>query len=753
MSRVQTVSKTRARGRNRPNRQGPAETGRFLTGKNLKIALCFLVAAGTIAIYSPVIGHSFIVLDDHDYVTANSHIHAGLRWSTIQWAFASTAAANWHPLTWLSHALDYQLFGLNPAGHHFDSVLIHAVNVVLLFLLLSWMTGRIGPSLLVAALFALHPINVESVAWVAERKNLLCTLFFILAIGAYGWYVRKPGWRRYLVLALLFAAGLMAKPMVITLPFVLLLLDYWPLGRMRGSAASADGAPQMAFWRLVLEKVPLLVLSGASALITLYAQRAGYAVRSLNQFPLSIRIANADVAYGLYLWKMVWPARLALYPHAAILPPSWQWMVSGLVLTGITVLVVIYRGKGYLAVGWFWFLGTLVPVIGLVQVGEASMADRYAYIPLLGVFVMMAWGLDDWAEARRVSAVWRVIPALLALAALSFVTWGQIGYWDSDYDLWAHALAINERNPFAHDAMGSALLDPELGSKNGPQELNAEQRMDEAREHFEQALELRRQLAQQNPATYLPDMATTLNNLGNLDRMENRPRDAHQHYLAALEIHRQLERQNLERYRPDLATALNNLGMLEQSMGQEEDAQQHFQDALAIYRPLAEHDPDTFLPKVSEVLNFLALTEREEKRLDAAREHYEEALMIRRKLAQQDADAYLPYLATTLNDLGVLDGMQNRSSDAREHYEEGLRYYRQLAERDPEIYLRFEAATVNNLAFVEESEGRIDESRTHYKEALEAFQKLSHGDPDTYVNDVTRVERSLEGLEKKSASR
>ena len=254
-------------------------------------------------------------MDDRDYVTANAHIHDGLSWSTIKWAFTSTEAANWHPLTWLSHALDYQLFALNPAGHHFDSVLIHAFNAALLFLLLAWVTKRVGPSLLVAALFAVHPLNVESVAWVAERKNVLSTLFFLLAIGAYVWYAQKPEWRRYLLVAALFAAGLMAKPMVITLPFVFLLLDYWPLERIplhggESAPATATGVPRVAFSRLVLEKIPLLFLSAGSAWITLIAQRP--AKRTFAELPFSIRIENAIVSYGLYLWKMVWPARLCV---------------------------------------------------------------------------------------------------------------------------------------------------------------------------------------------------------------------------------------------------------------------------------------------------------------------------------------------------------------------------------------------------------------------------------------------------------
>ena len=279
----------------------------------------------TIAIYSPVAGHRFLIFDDHDYVTANGHIHAGLSRNTIRWAFTSIELANWHPLTWLSHAVDYQLFGLNSSAHHLDSALIHACNVVLLFLLLRWMTGRVGPSLLVAALFAVHPLNVESVAWIAERKNVLST-FFLAAIGCYAWYAQRPGWRRYLGVLVLFAMGLMAKPVVITLPFVLLLLDYWPLSRIESDSSSPARLPQFSVRRLLLEKVPLSLLSAASAVITLHAQRAGLALRSLEQFSLGVRIENAVVAYATYLAKMLWPIWLApLYLTGAGLCRHGKW--------------------------------------------------------------------------------------------------------------------------------------------------------------------------------------------------------------------------------------------------------------------------------------------------------------------------------------------------------------------------------------------------------------------------------------------
>src|SRR5277367_6485853 len=269
MSRTQTLAKARVQSRNKPTRK-------ILTSRKLPIILCLLLAVATIALYYPVSKHAFLTFDDHDYVTANSHVRDGLRWSTLQWAFTATTAANWHPLTWISHALDCQLFGLNPAGHHLDSALLHTVDAVLLFLLLAWITKRRGPSLFVAALFAVHPINVESVAWIAERKNVLSTLFFFLAIAAYIRYAQKPDWQRYLLVATLFAAGLMAKPMVITLPFVLLLLDYWPLDRIPltrtpSDPSTSNGAPRQTFSKLVLEKVPLLFLSAASAWITVKA--------------------------------------------------------------------------------------------------------------------------------------------------------------------------------------------------------------------------------------------------------------------------------------------------------------------------------------------------------------------------------------------------------------------------------------------------------------------------------------------------
>ena len=410
----------------------------------------------TLALYNPVNRHPFVNYDDDRYITENLHVHNGLTWRTITWAFTATEQGNWHPLTWLSHALDYQLFHQNPAGHHLTSLLIHAANAVLLFLFLMYATRRLGPSLFVAALFALHPINVESVAWVAERKNVLCTFFFFATLIAYCWYARQPDWRRYLVFAGLFVLGLMSKAMVITLPFVLLLLDYWPLGRIRGGHADASAAPLS---KLVVEKLPLIALSAASAVITMQAQRAGGAMRSTAQFSLAVRLENAVMAYAMYLWKMIWPSHLSpIYPHPGDSLAGWQVGTSALVLLAVTAVALKFRARRYLLTGWLWFLGTLVPVIGLVQVGDQAMADRYAYIPLVGIFIMIAWRIADLADSKQIGLVVRVIPAACVLLALSFATNRQLGYWSSNYDLWTHAVAVTGRNFIAQDNLGGALL-------------------------------------------------------------------------------------------------------------------------------------------------------------------------------------------------------------------------------------------------------------------------------------------------------
>ncbi len=712
-----STARTRTQVQNTPRAKSLIKAEPFSAKRRLIIGLSILLLISTIALYSPVLGYSFLGWDDHDYVTANPHVHQGLTWRTVKWAFASTETASyWHPLTWLSHALDYQLFALNPAGHHFDSVLIHAINAALLFLLLAWITKRVKPSLLVAALFAVPPLNVESVAWVAERKNVLSTLFFILAIGAYVRYTQKPGWRRYLLLAVLFAAGLMAKPMVITLPFVLLLLDYWPLERMPLDGPPVDGGengpdgsngpPRVTFSRLLLEKAPLLVLSAASAAITLVVQRI--AEGTVEAFPPGIRVENAIVSYGLYLWKMIWPARLAaFYPHPASLLPVWQVTVSALILAGGTALVIVFRRKRYLPVGWFWFLGTLVPVIGLVQAGGQAMADRFAYVPLIGIFVMIAWGLDDLAEPKEVGAVWRIVPAACVLTTLAFVTSRQLSSWKNEYTMWMHALAVTDTNAYAHAALGAALMDPDLlKTANGLPGLNTDQeRMDEARHQYDEALKAEWQLAGQNPGLYEPYLAMTLYQMGNLDRTQNRPTDARQHYELALKY----------------------------------------------YRHLAQQSPDPNLLNLAGALSNLAAADRRLNRLDDARQHLEESLIIHERLSKQDPANNLPDIAFILNNLENLDGLQNRVDDARRHFEESLKTYRQLSQQNP-MFLPGLAMTLNNIGLLDGNQGRIEDERAHYTEALSVYQKLAQADSARFAGEVARVQTSLEQLEKKAPS-
>ncbi len=428
-----------------------------------KLLLSLLLVAATIALYYPTIGHPFVNYDDNVYVIENSHVTAGLHWQTVKWAFTVFDQGNWHPLTWLSHAADCQWFGLNPAGHHQTNLVLHALNVLLLFWVLQKATGYMGRSAMVAALFALHPINVESVAWIAERKNLLSMMFFLLALGAYRVYVLKPQAGRYAVVAFLYALGLMSKPQVITFPCVLLLWDYWPLQRMvagagKSSVTEAGEVVQgRSFGWLVWEKVPLFALSAISSVITIKAQSAGYAMQ---WFPRSVRLENAVVAYSRYVQKAFWPFDLSpMYPHPGASINKWLVLAAFVFLLLTTVAVMTYRQRRYLVMGWLWFLGTLVPMIGLVQVGNQAMADRYAYLSFIGLFIMICWGVADWAQERHIAAAWLKCAGIVILLALALVARKQIGYWSDNITLWTHALAVTKGNWLAEDNLGGALMD------------------------------------------------------------------------------------------------------------------------------------------------------------------------------------------------------------------------------------------------------------------------------------------------------
>lgn len=431
----------------------PKSAGFFSSPEKRTFVLCLLLVVATLAAYNPVNRNAFVNFDDDHYITHNPHVMAGLHVETVQWSFTNFYEANWHPLTWISHALDCQWFGLNPVGHHYVNVFLHALNVVLLFWLLESATGFTWRSLMVAALFALHPINVESVAWASERKNVLSMMFLLLALQAYRWYARKPGAARYAAVAGLFACGLMSKPQVITLPFLLLLWDYWPLRRFASAGQPPTGtAPPASQRLLLLEKTPLFLLSLVSAVLTMKAQKAGGAIHSPILYPFPLRLENAIVAYSRYIGKAFWPTQLSpLYPHPLDLLHAWQVIASALFLAVVTALVVKHRQRAYLLTGWLWFLGTLVPMIGLIQVGEQAMADRYAYLPFIGLFLMVCWALPEWAQARRISTAWLAIPAALVLVTLSLLTYRQIGYWKDSETLWSYALRVSGgRNYKAH---------------------------------------------------------------------------------------------------------------------------------------------------------------------------------------------------------------------------------------------------------------------------------------------------------------
>lgn len=423
------------------------------------VLLGVVLVVATVGLYYPTSGHPFANCDDDVYVTGNRHVKAGLHWETAKWAATSFDECNWHPLTWMSHALDYQLFGLDPSGHHTENVLWHVLNALLLYWVLLQATGSTGPSFAVAALFALHPINVESVAWIAERKNLLSLFLFLLALGAYRWYARAPQISRYCAVAGLYVLALTAKPQVITFPFLLLLWDYWPLRRMFAEDQEGDAGaaiPARSWKWLELEKLPLLAFSAASAVITVKAQRAS---GSIHWLPFFLRAENAVVAYALYVGKAVWPSRLGLfYPHPRNTLAAWQVVASALFLLIVTAWVIKARRRRYLLVGWFWFLGSLVPMIGLVQVGEQAMADRYAYLSFIGLFIMLCWGVSEWAAEHDISARWLAGATAAMLLALAVMTHYQIGYWEDNVTLWQHALEITKNNWFAENNLGAALL-------------------------------------------------------------------------------------------------------------------------------------------------------------------------------------------------------------------------------------------------------------------------------------------------------
>lgn len=486
--------------------------------------------------------------DDGDYVFDNPNVRAGLTLPGVAWAFTTNETANWHPLTWLSHMADVQLWALNPVGHHFTGVLLHVLNAILLYLLLEKMTGASWRAAAAAALFALHPLRVESVAWVAERKDVLSTLLGLLCLLAYVRYVRQGGKASFAWSLLLFAASLMAKPMLVTLPFLLLVLDYWPLERMGDAVSAGEHSSRPGARRLILEKAPFLLLAVASSAVTLWAQRRAMSALPL---PLAVRIDNAVLSYARYLGKLIYPVHLAvLYPHPGVVQGVKTLAAGALLLAATASFVLLRRRIPYLLAGWLWYGGTLVPVIGLVQVGWQSMADRYTYFPSIGLVVMAVWGLSDLA------ARWPARRALLAgstalvLCALSILTILQIRHWKDAVSLFEHALQTTDRNAIVNYFLGNELL--------------SQGRVAEGTLHLEEALRLN------------PDFPEAHYQLGALAGGRGQWAEAASHARAALKL------------RPEFAEGHCQLGVALDSQGQTSEAIHHYGAALRLKPDYAE---------------------------------------------------------------------------------------------------------------------------------------------------------------------
>ncbi len=547
------------------------------TCQSLVIAL---LALGTLITFWPVLQNDFIKLDDRQYVIENPHVLGGLTWENAKWAFQAGYASNWHPLTWLSHMLDVQIFGVKPGWHHFVNLLLHIVNTVLLFLVLKRMTGAVWRCAIVAALFAVHPLHVESVAWVAERKDVLSTVFFMLTLLAYVQYAEKSKTQNpefklwYAFVLLLFAFGLMSKPMLVTLPFLLLLLDFWPLQRLQPKN----------FLRLVLEKIPFLCLAAISSVFTFIAQAKGHNVSV--GLPLVSRVANAIASYLKYLGKTIWPADLAVfYPHPDIRYPisnqwpGWEICAAALLLAGVSAFALLRsKRQPWFATGWFWYLGALVPVIGIVQVGGQALADRYTYIPLIGIFICVVWAASDFLAGARFAKPVLATAGVLVIVACAIATHRQVEYWRNNFTLFDHALAVTSDNAVAHYHVGAELeeqgkyelalthfraalaCDPNYADAycNMGFTLYALGKKDEALEQYQAAIRLQ------------PWHAQARTSLGALLWMRGRRDEALEQYAEAL------------RLRPDLAQAHLNMGIALRSLGRIPEANAHFADAVRL---------------------------------------------------------------------------------------------------------------------------------------------------------------------------
>ena len=572
----------------------------------MRIWICILLVIATFIAYMQVLKYGFITsFDDAAYLTSNWNIKAGLTKESIVWAFSTSYASNWHPVTWLSHILDYELYGMEPFGHHLTSLIFHITNTLLLFWVLLKMTGALWRSGLVAILFALHPLNVESVAWVSERKNVLSTFFLLLTLWAYVKYVDRKNAGNYLLVVLFLALGLMSKPMLVTLPFVLLLLDFWPLKRF------SEARPT----RLILEKVPLFVLLIGSCVATFIVQRSGGAMRSSEFSSLYFRIANALVSYFEYLRNMLWPSGLSVfYPHPGNALPIWKPLACTIVLVVVTIWVVKgIRRAPYLAVGWFWYLGTLVPVIGIVQVGEQAMADRYTYVPLIGIFIAIAWSLPEQIKTRKE----KLLPILsgIVISLLIALTWIQVSHWKNSITLFKHAINVTDTK-----YLGVATIHAFLGDA-----YHREGELGVAISEFKKSLDL-------DPSNLysLNNLAATLAEQGNLKEGLG--------YA-----------QKLSRLQPDYTPGLITMGNILEETGKLDQAQIYYEQVL-------ERDSDSF----ENYLN-LANILYSKGNLKGAVPHYKKVVTLN------------PNLLEAHYNLGNIFGQLGQPIDAKKEFEQAIR--------------------------------------------------------------------------------
>jgi len=540
-----------------------------------RFVVCILLAAILLLTYSPVLRNGFVDYDDADYVTQNPHVNTGISWANSVWAFRTAYASNWHPLTWISHQIDCAIFGLTPAGPHVTNLLVHVTNMFLLFFWLTNVTRSRGSSAFVALAFGLHPVNVESVAWIAERKDVLSTLLWLLVLYSYTAYTRGPNLGRYLLTLVCLVAGLLSKPMLVSVPLLLLLLDWWPLARKERLS------------RLLLEKLPLLAIAAASCWVTLWAQQRGGSVTAFDGLPLELRLANAAISYVRYLGKVAWPSKLAVfypYPTAGIAPLAVAASLGALAL--VTLAFVRWRStRPWLLAGWIWYLLTLAPVIGIVQVGMQSMADRYLYVPLIGLLIAAAWQANEWAGPSRGRMKLAAAVAALLLAAWGVLTWRQAHYWKDGATLFRHAISVTDGNFVAHDNLGveldragqheEALAEYRETLRIKPGDRNGETNFAQA--SFAKGARL---FDSGNPAAamdafrqglrYRPGDALAHSYMGLILLQQAQPAAAIAEFQAALRLDR------------SLARAYLGLGVAQAQQGHDEDARQAFQDCLRV---------------------------------------------------------------------------------------------------------------------------------------------------------------------------